>query len=79
MFAFKNNLKLTVPSKESALPGRTSPMPVVEPHFVNGRPLVPPYPDGLDIEIIKFPIIIGVTLELISFFQLRFPVLASIE
>ena len=31
-----------------ALPGRDTPMPVPERHFVNGHPLAPPYPDGLE-------------------------------
>jgi peptide-methionine (S)-S-oxide reductase len=36
-----------VPSKADALPGRTEPMPVSQTHFVNGRRLVPPFPEGL--------------------------------
>ena len=31
-----------------ALPGRDTPMPVPEAHFVNGHPLAPPYPEGLE-------------------------------
>ena len=31
-----------------ALPGRDTPMPVPERHFVNGNPLAPPYPEGLE-------------------------------
>ena len=31
-----------------ALPGRDTPMPVPERHFVNGHPLAPPYPEGLE-------------------------------
>jgi peptide-methionine (S)-S-oxide reductase len=30
-----------------ALPGRATPMPVPERHFVNGRPLKPPFPAGM--------------------------------
>lgn len=48
MFAFMNQPKLDIPSKTDALPGRTIPIPVIEPHFVNGRPLVEPYPYGLE-------------------------------
>ncbi len=29
-----------------ALPGRSTPMPVPERHFVNGQPLKPPFPEG---------------------------------
>ena len=32
---------------DDALPGRATPMPVPAAHFVNGRPMAPPYPDGL--------------------------------
>jgi peptide-methionine (S)-S-oxide reductase len=30
-----------------ALPGRDEPIPVPEEHFVNGRSMVPPFPDGM--------------------------------
>ncbi len=40
--------RLVIPSAESALPGRSEPMPVPERHFVNGRPLAPPYPPRLE-------------------------------
>ena len=32
----------------SALPGRATPLPVPEKHFVNGHPLKPPFPVGLE-------------------------------
>ncbi|NGX15014.1 peptide-methionine (S)-S-oxide reductase MsrA [Wenzhouxiangella sp. XN24] len=32
---------------DDALPGRATPMPVPAAHFVNGRPMAPPYPEGL--------------------------------
>jgi peptide-methionine (S)-S-oxide reductase len=35
-----------MPSRESALPGRAQPIRTAERHFVNGRPLKGPYPDG---------------------------------
>ncbi len=38
--------KLTMPTADEALPGRDTPMPVPEVHFVNGNRLVEPYPDG---------------------------------
>ncbi|MGB3642009.1 MAG: peptide-methionine (S)-S-oxide reductase MsrA [Rivularia sp. (in: cyanobacteria)] len=40
--------KQTVPTPEEALPGRTSSMPVPEKHHVNGNPLKPPFPEGMD-------------------------------
>jgi peptide-methionine (S)-S-oxide reductase len=43
---FANKLKL--PSKENALPGRSEKMPVPAKHHVNGAPLEPPFPDGLE-------------------------------
>ena len=36
-----------IPTAESALPGRSTPMPVPDPHFVSGRALTPPYPEGI--------------------------------
>ena len=39
-----DTLKLTVPSGEDALPGRTERMPVPARHFVLGTPLLPPFP-----------------------------------
>jgi peptide-methionine (S)-S-oxide reductase len=33
---------------EDALPGRTETMPVPDRHFVNGHPIAPPFPDGLE-------------------------------
>jgi len=40
--------KLKIPSPEEALPGRTTPMAVPSAHFVNGNPLAPPYPAGME-------------------------------
>ena len=31
---------------DAALPGRDTPIVVPEPHYVNGRSLVAPFPDG---------------------------------
>jgi peptide-methionine (S)-S-oxide reductase len=39
---------LKIPSKSDALPGRADPMPVPAAHFVNGHPLKPPFPAGLE-------------------------------
>jgi peptide-methionine (S)-S-oxide reductase len=40
--------KTRMPAPQDALPGRTDEMPVPERHFVNGHPLRPPFPDGLE-------------------------------
>ncbi|MGR3276773.1 peptide-methionine (S)-S-oxide reductase MsrA [Acaryochloris marina NIES-2412] len=40
--------KLTLPTSEDALAGREKSMPVPEKHFVNGHPLKPPFPEGLE-------------------------------
>jgi len=40
--------RLDLPSAEEALPGRETPMPVVEPHVVLGTPIVPPFPEGTE-------------------------------
>ena len=39
---------LTIPGPEEALAGRDAPMSVQDAHVVNGRPIAPPYPDGLE-------------------------------
>ena len=39
--------KLELPSPATALPGRSETMPVPAAHFVNGAPLVPPFPSHL--------------------------------
>src|SRR5207249_11754442 len=44
MFGFKK--KLEMPSAEEALPGRATPIPTAERHFVLGQPLKGPYPQG---------------------------------
>jgi peptide-methionine (S)-S-oxide reductase len=46
MFTFSKKSK--IPSPEEALPGRTTPMSVPSAHYVNGNPLAPPYPDGME-------------------------------
>ncbi|TNB48569.1 peptide-methionine (S)-S-oxide reductase MsrA [Martelella lutilitoris] len=42
-----NRQKTVMPSPDTALPGRSDPIPTAERHFVNGRALAPPYPDGM--------------------------------
>ncbi len=40
--------KTRLPSAQDALPGRAEAFPTAEKHFVNGRPLKGPYPDGIE-------------------------------
>ena len=40
--------KMKLPSREDALPGRSEPIPTAETHFVNGKPLKGPFPEGLE-------------------------------
>src|SRR5512145_1574428 len=40
--------KTKLPEPAEALPGRARPIPVPDKHFVNGRPLKPPFPAGLE-------------------------------
>ena len=39
---------LELPTEETAMAGRAHPIPTAETHFINGRPLKGPYPDGLE-------------------------------
>ena len=39
---------LELPTAETALPGRQHAIPTADVHFVNGRPLKGPYPEGLE-------------------------------
>jgi peptide-methionine (S)-S-oxide reductase len=48
MSLFSSATKLRLPAPDQALPGRETPMPVPAAHFVNGHPLRPPFPDGLE-------------------------------
>ena len=47
LFAKKS---LDLPTVDTALPGRSIPLPTAETHFINGRPLKGPYPDGLALD-----------------------------
>jgi len=46
MFSFMKKLKTLLPA-DSTLPGRATPMPVPERHFVNGHALKAPFPEGM--------------------------------
>jgi peptide-methionine (S)-S-oxide reductase len=43
--------KLTLPKPGEALSGRSEKMPVPDRHFVNGNPLEPPFPEGLQLAL----------------------------
>lgn len=45
MFSLRK--KTEIPTAAEALPGRATAIPTAETHFVNGRPLAGPYPEGL--------------------------------
>ena len=46
MFFAKHTTEM--PSAQDALPGRSESMRVPERHFVNGHPIAPPFPEGLE-------------------------------
>jgi peptide-methionine (S)-S-oxide reductase len=54
MVLFKFGKKLSLPTIEEALPGRDTPMPVPSKHVVNGNPLQPPYPAGMETAMFGF-------------------------
>ena len=47
----RSKTKAEMPTRETALPGRATKMPVPAKHFVNGAPLAPPFPDGLELAL----------------------------
>ena len=47
MALFSSATALRLPGPDQALPGREAAMPVPETHFVNGHPLRPPFPTGM--------------------------------
>ena len=48
MVLFGFGKKLTLPTVREALPGRSEKMPVPSGHYVNGHPLQPPVPGGME-------------------------------
>jgi len=46
MMLFANPASLRMPTAAEALPGREGPLPVPSGHFVHGRPIAPPFPEG---------------------------------
>ncbi|MDM9380499.1 peptide-methionine (S)-S-oxide reductase MsrA [Chlorogloeopsis sp. ULAP01] len=51
MVLFGFGKKLSLPTPEQALPGRAEAMPVTNRHYVNGNPIKPPFPEGMEIAI----------------------------
>lgn len=51
MVLFGFGKKNSIPTPEEALPGREKSMPVPEKHYVNGNPLKPPFPEGMEMAI----------------------------
>ncbi|MBE9010185.1 peptide-methionine (S)-S-oxide reductase MsrA [Pseudanabaenaceae cyanobacterium LEGE 13415] len=51
MVLFGFGKKLTVPTPDEALKGRSTKMPVPAKHFVNGHPLQPPFPAGIEVAV----------------------------
>jgi peptide-methionine (S)-S-oxide reductase len=45
---FAKSKKLVLPTPAEALPGRGAPLPLTNTHFVTGRPIAPPFPEGLE-------------------------------
>jgi len=52
MFSFRKMLDM--PTAAKALPGRREPIPTTEKHFVSGRALKGPYPDGMQRALFGF-------------------------
>ena len=46
--ALFGSMQLRLPRPDQALPGRQEPMPVPAAHAVNGHPIAPPFPAGLE-------------------------------
>ena len=46
-----SDAKLEIPTAAEALPGRAEAMPVPPAHHLSGRPLVPPFPEGLELAL----------------------------
>ncbi len=48
MFGFLTRAAPAMPTAETALPGRAEPIPTAETHFIHGRPLKGPHPEGME-------------------------------
>ena len=47
MFSFKQK-PMKIPTAAEALPGRSAPIPTASTHWVNGNPIKPPFPAGME-------------------------------
>ena len=52
MVLFGFGKKNTLPSAQEALPGRKEAMSVPQTHYVNGHPLKPPFPEGMETALV---------------------------
>jgi len=43
--------KTRMPTPDDALPGRAEAMSVINRHYVNGNPIIPPFPEGLEMAL----------------------------
>lgn len=50
-FGLGKGKKSEMPPANEALPGRSAAMPVPDKHHVNGNPLTPPFPDGMELAL----------------------------
>ncbi len=48
---FGTKKKLDLPTADQALPGRPTPMRVPKTHYVSGKPLSPPFPEGMELAL----------------------------
>ena len=64
--------KLRMPSKSEALPGRMDRMPVPTRHFVNNNPLVPPFPDGMELALFGLGLVV-LALSMFGVYELQLP------
>jgi peptide-methionine (S)-S-oxide reductase len=48
MFSLFKQKPMAIPTKDEALPGRSRPIPTASHHFVNGNPIQPPFPTGME-------------------------------
>ncbi len=51
MVLFGFGKKAAMPNADEALPGRSETMSVPDKHFVNGNPLKPPFPEGMEMAL----------------------------
>ncbi|MGB3492108.1 MAG: peptide-methionine (S)-S-oxide reductase MsrA [Elainellaceae cyanobacterium] len=51
MVLFGFGKKAAMPKADETLPGRSEEMPIANKHFVNGNPLKPPFPEGMEMAL----------------------------